>query len=118
MNGRRFESCCAFHYFLVVCIKKHKELMDESLTKLITTFGKYSSEELSVLRDRYPITHQYSGSLVLDEMSYVIELSSIIYLSFCENVVLCLIEDLPLLINTNLCGAAKAVYLWRLGVEK
>ena len=92
--------------------------MEERRTKLVLAFGKYSPEELSILRDRYPITHHDSGSLVLDEQSYVFELSSDLSLSLCENVVLCLIEDLPLLINTDLYGAAKAVYLWRLGVEK
>ena len=41
--------------------------MEENKIKLALYFGKYSAEEISLLRSLYPITHREGGGLILDE---------------------------------------------------
>jgi len=83
--------------------------MEEEAIKLALAFGNYTSQEINQLRSSYPITHTESGQMIMDERLYILALSGDQTLGAFSEVLLCNKEDLPLLINSKLYGAAKQV---------
>lgn len=92
--------------------------MEEETAKIVLAFGKYTSKELSYLREAYPLTHDQAGYAVMDERLYVYVLAQDRTLTCNSEVLFCSKEDLPLHINSSLIGAAKQVYKWRLEIGK